>query len=120
MPIDLDGVQVQEYNRIQIQCSKNCTQIISLGILNEHLSVCGLENCTNFEKCKSFGKFIIGGEKYCSEFCYLFRQAETKKIKNKVMIFDLIKKYKLLKNKMIINFFDSEKDFMEDGYLLEE
>ena len=72
VPIDLDGQEITEYHSINIKCWKKCTKQISLGILNEHLSVCGLDNCSNYQICQDFGKFIIEGQKYCSEFCVNF------------------------------------------------
>lgn len=120
MPIELDSEDIYKYQKIKIRCDKRCSNIITLGNLNEHLSVCGLENCSNHSICKKFGKFIIKGQKYCSEFCFEFIKIKSQKEKDKFKIFKLIKKYKLTKNKIKIKFFDPESDHIEEGYELEE
>ena len=120
IPIDLEQPQLQEYNSIKIQCFKNCSQIVPLGTLSDHLSVCGLENCHNHATCGTIAKYVIEGSKYCSDFCFVFSQMRANKERNRIQVFDLIRKYKLLKDKMRINFFSEETDFTEDGYVCEE
>ena len=120
MPIELANDEITEYNRIQIKCMKKCSDIVDLGSLNEHLSVCGLEYCLNKNLCNKYAKFIIKKKKYCSQFCFDFIEMRGKNEKNKFKIFQLIKKYKLTKNKMNIKFFEPENNNMEDGYELEE
>lgn len=120
MPIELDASELKDYHRINIRCNKKCSNIISLGHLNEHLSVCGLDNCSNFSRCQKISKFIIEGRKYCSQFCFEFCKMQEQDVRDRAELFHLIRKYKLIRDKMTIKFFTPENDETQDGYYTEE
>lgn len=122
-PIKVNSLVNEEliqYNNIQIKCSKKCGAHMSLGVLNAHMAVCGLGKCFNHVKCSKNAKFLIRGNKTCSEFCVEFCEMKKADVRDKKKILELIHMYKLFKNHMRVRFNDQRSGEMPRGYLIDK
>ena len=65
-------------------CSQNCKDFYALKNYSIHTSECKLENCKNFEVCKSKAKFVSQNLEFCSQNCFLkLTQNKSNKLTHK-------------------------------------
>ena len=118
--VQISGEKLLNYNRLEIHCSKKCGKSIRLDNIEEHLAICGLSPCLNYNLCQNKSKFNIEGIKVCSQSCFDFHNLKRNNNRNKKDVYKFIKYFKLLKKKMNINLLKKENNFKYKGYKLEK
>lgn len=68
--------KLAKYRQVRIRCSRGCGAYVCSSQYLDHISLCGLGRCANFEQCGGFIKYALEGVQSCSQMCHeLIRSA---------------------------------------------
>jgi hypothetical protein len=116
--VPLSGEQLNIYYNLRLNCFIGCNKEVTLEHLEEHLSICGLSACENHSICGKISKFEINNRYVCSQICADIMNLKSNNNRSPIVIFKLIKCFKLLKNKMRIELLSAEDDYLWKGFKL--